>query len=90
MNVPQSALWFPMGEIKATTTTFYWTFNVLKSGTPSDSYIHIGISDLTKVAPGWEGKGLYFGGSLSDGSGQLIGEDEFYYLHLDKQLDIFP
>lgn len=73
-SVPQSALWYPMGQIKVTSTTFYWTFTIRQTGKSSTPNIAIGLSDLTKLAPGWGVKGLFYNGpNLSDGSGLLIG-----------------
>lgn len=69
--VPQSALWYPMGRIQNSLTTFYWTITIRETGTGS---IFIGISDLNKLAPGWSVRGLFYGGNLSDGSGLLIGK----------------
>lgn len=75
MAAPQSALWYPMGQIKVTSTTFYWTFTIRQIGTSATSVVAVGLSDLKKMARGWEAKGLYYNGpNLSDGSGLLIGK----------------
>ncbi|XP_037029144.1 uncharacterized protein LOC119069223 [Bradysia coprophila] len=73
-SVPQSALWYPMGQIKVTSTTLYWTFAIRETATSSaTSSVAIGLSDLNKLAPGWGVKGLFYNGpNLSDGSVLLM------------------
>lgn len=55
---PRTILWFPIGEIRQSTNTFFWIFNILDA---SDS-IFVGLADLEKVKSGWSTSGLYYGG----------------------------
>lgn len=74
-DVPQSALWYPVDQIKSTTTTLYWTFTIRETGTSSaSSNVAIGLSDLNKIASGWGVRGLFYNPNLSDGSRLLIGK----------------
>lgn len=55
---PQTFLWFPIGDIRETTSTFYWKFSILNANDTVD----VGLSDLNKVKPGWASRGLLYGG----------------------------
>jgi hypothetical protein len=48
----------------------YWK---VKMENGSAGCLFAGITDLDKLKPGWAGKGLLYGGNLSDGSGLLVG-----------------
>lgn len=81
-NGPKSALWFPIGKIRSSSDTFYWTFTIRQpTATTSTSNIQVGISDLNKLAAGWGTRGLFYGGNLSDGSKLLIGRMTEIHFH---------
>lgn len=86
IDSPQTALWYPIGQIKVSSTTFYWTFTIRQTGTSS---IDIGLSDINKLAPGWRVQGLFFGGNLSDGSGLLIGKKIQLMMCMRDKVSIF-